>query len=274
MKPKILLVFSFILFTHGLYAQTNGETVTAESIDADMQMHSCKQSERLENVRTIFRKMGAVDGDFAVDEKGRAANLYVTVKGRSEETIILGAHYDKVSDGCGAIDNWSGIVILANIYNAIKARNPEKTYIFAAFDKEEKGLIGSRAMARTIPKAEKPRYCAMVNMDSFGFNYPQVLSNASTKKLTKFARELADEVKMPFSEASLAGTADADSTSFVQIKIPAITFHGLSNKWPEYLHSSKDKIDNVNPTSVLIGFRFLSLFLERLDTKACDAFRE
>lgn len=272
MKLCTLLILLIPLLSGTVFTQTNGAAVTAESIDADMRMHSCKQSERLEGVRSIFRKMGAADADFVVEEK-RPANLYLTIKGRSEETIVVGAHYDKVREGCGAIDNWTGIVILANLFHAVKASNPEKTYIFAAFDKEEDGLLGSRAMARKIPKAEKPRYCSMVNIDSFGFSYPQVFSNVSTKKMTKFAGELAEEIKMPFSEASIEGAA-ADSSSFVQIKIPAITFTGLTNKWQEYLHSSKDKIDNVNPSSVLIGFRFVSLFLERLDPKACDAFRE
>ena len=263
----------FSLFTVAAFGQTNGDSVTVESIDADMQMHTCKQSKRQESVLEIFKKMGAADDDFVIEKKGRADNVYLTVKGRTEEKIIVGAHYDKVTEGCGAIDNWSGIVILANLYHAVKAKNPEKTFIFAAFDKEEEGLVGSGAMARKIPKEEKPQYCSMVNIDSFGFTYPQVLSNASTKKMTAFARELAAEVKMPFSEVSLDGSADADSTSFVRLKIPAITFHGLTDKWPEYLHSSKDKIQNVQMQSVLVGFRFTSLFLERIDAKACDAFR-
>jgi len=111
-------------------------------------------------------------------------------------------------------------------------------------------------------------------LDSFGFTYPQVLSNSSNAKMTKFAKELASEVKMPFADASLAGVADADSSSFLGKDIPAITFHGLSNKWPEYLHSSKDKLSNVNHQSVLVGYNFVALYLARVDPKPCDTFRK
>jgi hypothetical protein len=113
----------------------------------------------------------------------------------------------------------------------------------------------------------------MVNFDSFGFNYPQVLSNASSPRMTKLAKDLAKEVNMPFSEAAI-NNADADSSSFVEKDIPAITFHGLSNKWQEYLHSSKDKIENVNFQSVLIGYNFAYLFVSRIDQGACGMFRK
>jgi hypothetical protein len=79
---------------------------------------------------------------------------------------------------------------------------------------------------------------------------------------------------MPFSEASLAGTADADSSSFLNKEIPSITFHGMSNKWPDYLHSSKDKLEAINPQSVYIGYQFGALYLTRLDSKPCSAFRK
>lgn len=149
-----------------------------------------------------------------------------------------------------------------------------ETLVFVAFGKEEEGLVGSRAMANAIPKEGRLQYCAMVNLDSFGFAYPQVLSNASSPRMTSFAKELAAEVKMPFSEASLAGVADADSSSFLDKEIPSITFHGLSNKWPEYLHSSKDKLEAINAQSVLVGYRFGALFLNRLDPQPCSAFRK
>jgi len=239
-----------------------------------MQMHVCKNDERFEAVKNLFKKMGASDNDLKVENFDKVQNLTVTKKGKTNETIIVGAHYDKVNEGCGAIDNWTGLVIVANLYGTLRQYQTEKTYIFVAFGNEEKGLVGSEAMAKSIPKENRPQYCSMVNFDSFGFNYPQVLSNASSPKMTKFAKDLAKEVNMPFSEASLAGTADADSTSFVSKNIPAITFHGLSNKWLEYLHSSKDKIENVKPESVLVGYKFGYLFLTRLDQGTCDMFRK
>lgn len=275
MQNKILVASILAVFLSiSVAAQGPAVKVDVADITSEMQMHVCKNDERLDAVKNLFKKMGAADNDLKVENFNKVQNLTVTKKGKTDETIVVGAHYDKVNEGCGAIDNWTGLVIVANLYGTIRPYQTEKTYVFVAFGNEEKGLIGSEAMAKSIPKENRSQYCSMVNFDSFGFNYPQVLSNASSPKMTKFAKDLAKEVNMPFSEASLAGTADADSTSFVSKNIPAITFHGLSNKWQEYLHSSKDKIENVKPESVLVGYKFGYLFLTRLDQGTCDMFRK
>jgi Zn-dependent M28 family amino/carboxypeptidase len=274
MKLKFSAVAIFIaVFSISGLCQSGPSKVSVDDITAEMQMHVCKNEERLEAVKRLFKKMGATDEDLKVEKFGNVENLTVTKKGKSADTIIVGAHYDKVSDGCGAIDNWTGIVIITNLYGTIKNYQTEKTYVFTAFGNEEKGLVGSHAMAKAIPKENREQYCSMVNFDSFGFNYPQVLSNASSPKMTKLAKDLAKEVNMPFSEAAI-DNADADSSSFVEKDIPAITFHGLSNKWQEYLHSSKDKIENVNLQSVLIGYNFAYLFMSRIDQGACGMFRK
>jgi Predicted aminopeptidases len=274
MKLKLLFApVSIAVFSISGLCQSGPSKVSVDDISAEMQMHVCKNDERLEAVKRLFKKMGAAEEDFKLEKFGNVENLTITKKGKSTDTVIVGAHYDKVSDGCGAIDNWTGIVIVANLYGAMRNYQTEKTYIFTAFGNEEKGLVGSHAMVKAIPKENRSQYCSMVNFDSFGFNYPQVLSNASSPKMTKFAKDLAKEVNMPFSEAAISN-ADADSSSFVEKDIPAITFHGLSNKWQEYLHSSKDKIENVNFQSVLIGYNFAYLFVSRVDQGTCGMFRK
>jgi Zn-dependent M28 family amino/carboxypeptidase len=218
--------------------------------------------------------MGAAEADITAEKVKDVQNVVVNKKGKTAETVIIGAHYDKASDGCGAIDNWTGIVIVGNLYRSMRNADTEKTYIFVAFDKEEVGLVGSGVMASSIPKENRPSYCSMVNLDSFGFAYPQVLENASNPKMTAMAKDLAAELKMPFASASLAGMADADSSTFQAMGIPAITFHGLSNKWQHYLHSSNDKLENINSGSVAVGYNFLLQYLAKIDSAACGVFRD
>lgn len=263
-----------LICTVAAVTQTPPSTITDETIKADMLLHVCKNSDRLAAVKNLFKSKGAKEEEMKVENADNVENLIVTVTGKSEETIVIGAHYDKVSEGCGAIDNWTGLVVVANLYAAARKATPAKTLVFAAFGKEEQGLIGSAAMAKSIPKEKRTEVCSMLNFDSFGFTYPQVLTNSSNSRMTKFAEELAAEVKMPFSKASLAGAADADSTSFNAKDIPAITFHGLSGKWQEYLHSSKDKLENVNQQSVRVGYNFVSLYLSRVDASPCNIFRK
>jgi Iap family predicted aminopeptidase len=273
-KNIIAILFLAFSFVNTSFAQQSTVKIsTEEEIKEDIKLNVCKNNERLEAVKKLFQKMGAKESEIKVEKKKDVENLVVTKKGKTDEIIIIGAHYDKTSDGCGAIDNWTGIVILVNLFRTIKDFNTEKTYIFTAFGKEELGLLGSDEMARAIPKDKRAGYCAMVNFDSFGFTYPQVMRNVSDKQLMDLAKEVSTELKIPFGQAAIE-FASSDSESFRKQKIPAISIHGLSDKWQEYLHGTKDKIENVNSTSVYIGYRFALNFLAKIEASNCDAFRK
>ncbi|HEX8289245.1 MAG TPA: M20/M25/M40 family metallo-hydrolase [Pyrinomonadaceae bacterium] len=268
----LFLIFSFCVIC---FSQTEKVKLSTEQeLQEDLKLVPCKNEERLEAVKKLFQQMGAPEEDLKIEKFKSVENLIVTKKGKTDEIIVIGAHYDKVGDGCGAIDNWTGIVVLANLYRTLKSFTTEKTYVFAAFGKEEIGLVGSNAMAKAIPKEKRGGYCSMVNLDSFGLTYPQVLGNASNLKMTKMAKELATELKLPFAAASLSGTADTDSSSFIRNDIPAIAFHGLSDKWKNYLHNSKDKLENINTQSVFIGYRYVLGFVAKLDATECGFFRK
>lgn len=245
---------------------------TLEEIKAEFSSVPCKDAERLAAVKALFEKVGAPMSAVSVEKYKGVENLVVRKQGTSAESIVIGAHYDKVSDGCGAIDNWTGIVALAHLYETLKNAPLHKTIIFVAFGKEEKGLIGSRAMVEAIAKEQLGQYCAMINIDSLGLSAPQVLDNASSKKLRELAADVANEMKMPFSHASV-GNADADSSSFVRKKIPAITIHGLNIEWSSIIHSHSDQISKVNPVSVYLGYRLVLALVSRIDSSSCAAYR-
>lgn len=271
----ILTILLIAAFNSALTAQNAVPVLATENdLKEDLKLVPCKNSERLEGVKKFFQKMGAAENEISAEKIKGIQNVIVTKKGETDEIVIVGAHYDKVSEGCGAIDNWTGIVIIGNIYRTLRNVKAHKTYIFVAFDREETGLEGSAAMAKSIHKENRSSYCSMVNLDSFGFGYPQVLINASNSKMTATAKTLADELKMPFFTASLAGVADADSTSFNNKDIPAITFHGLSKDWPKYLHSSKDQLENINSGSVRVGYAFVIEYIKKIDTGSCGMFRK
>ena len=245
---------------------------TPEEIKAEFNSVPCKDGERLAAVRALFEKVGAPASELAVEKYQGVENLVIRKDGASAEKIVVGAHYDKVSEGCGAIDNWTGIVSLAHLYKTLKNVPLRKTIIFVAFGKEEKGLVGSRAMVDAIAKDELGQYCAMVNIDSLGLAAPQVLDNVSSKGLGELAAEVAKEMKVPFSHARV-GNADADSSSFLRRKIPAVTIHSLNNEWASILHSPRDQSSKVNPLSVYVGYRFVLALVSRLNESSCSAYR-
>lgn len=271
-KLGLSVVFLLIFLTNTAFTQES-KISTIDEIKEDIKANVCKNDERLEAVKKLFVKMGAPDEAIKIEKIKNAENLIVTHKGKSEETIIVGAHFDKVADGCGALDNWTGIVILANLYRTLRAFDTNKNFVFVAFGKEELGLIGSEEMARAIPKEKRINYCAMVNFDSFGLSFPQAMTNISDTKLIDLAEKTSDELKLRFAKAAIQN-ASSDSQSFRNQKIPAITIHGMSDKWQEFLHSSKDKVENVNAQSVYFGYRFGLNYLAKIEAKECGEFRK
>ncbi|MEW6208290.1 MAG: M20/M25/M40 family metallo-hydrolase [Acidobacteriota bacterium] len=269
----LLLTFAFISFSIALAAQqTPAGFSSEEQIKADLQSVPCKNEDRLGAVKSLFEKMGASPSEISIDKFKNVENLVIIKPGSSAEKIIIGAHYDKVSAGCGALDNWTGIVALAHIYKTLKPVSLNKTLVFVAFGKEESGLIGSTAMAGRINKEQVSEYCAMVNIDSLGLGAPQVADNMSSKKLLDATASLAKSMNMPFGHAIIAG-ADSDSSSFKAKKIPALTIHGLTNEWPQLLHSHNDRPSKINSTSVYLGYGLALALIYSIDKAACDAYR-
>lgn len=267
----IAQVIVLFVFAHQLVGQGSPSIIsTKESIEESVKTVPCKSEERLEAVKNLFAKIGAKPEDVVVEKfnKDRISNVVVTKKGKTDEKIIVGAHYDKTSEGCGAIDNWTGVSIIAHLYTTLSKIETQKTYIFVAFDQEEKGLLGSKEMVKSIPKENRQQYCSMINFDSFGFSAPFVLRNTSSPKLIQFAEKVAKDNNFKMVNVEIAG-ADADSSSFKSYDIPAITLSGLDNNWQNILHSSKDKLEKINMSSVYFGYRFGLVLLANLETNVC-----
>src|SRR5262245_50906103 len=93
---------------------------TPEQIQEDFARVPCKNKERLDAVRQLFEKMGAPPAELSVVKVKNAENLIVTMNGSEPGKIVFGAHYDLIEAGCGAIDNWSGIVAMAHAYRWVR----------------------------------------------------------------------------------------------------------------------------------------------------------
>ncbi len=267
----ILVVFSSL---PGVGAAQAAEIIysTQEQIYKDAVSGPCRDQERLEAVTALFKQAGAKEADIRIVEFKKGKNVVVTIPGSSEGHIVVGAHYDKADPGCGAIDNWTGVVILAHVYKTSRQIQPQRTVLFVGFGREEAGFEGSMAMVESIPKQERGSYCAMVNLDSFGLAIPQILSNVTTVALEKFTRTVAGKAKVQIASASV-GVANADSSSFMSKGIPAITLHGLSAHWPEIIHTAKDQPDRIQAASVYLGYVLALNLLAQLDNCDCNAFR-
>ena len=101
-----------------------------------------------------------------------------------DEYIVVGAHFDHLGTGgkgsssrkpdtvaihCGADDNASGTAALIELAEKFSASSDHlrRSLIFAAFDAEELGLLGSKAFMRNLP-VDSGSITAMINIDMIG----------------------------------------------------------------------------------------------------------
>jgi Zn-dependent M28 family amino/carboxypeptidase len=70
-------------------------------------------------------------------------------------TLVVGAHFDSVPAGPGAADNATGVaIVLAAARYLRDVPNRQHPVIFALFDQEELGLVGSKQYVKTLANVD------------------------------------------------------------------------------------------------------------------------
>jgi hypothetical protein len=195
-------------------------------------------------------------------EKTRATvnNVLAYLPGKTDEYIIIGAHYDHLGYGNvdslapsqigqihpGADDNASGtagVLELARLLAPQKGKL-QRGILFADFAGEELGLLGSAEWVKE-PTLPLDKAVAMINMDMIGRIKDEKVFIGGTGTGATF-KELLDEEKSksPFHiEYSASGYAASDHTSFVGKQIPVLFF--FSGLHSDY-HKPSDTWDKIN----------------------------
>lgn len=83
--------------------------------------------------------------EFEVD-KQKFKNLECTLKGKTNDIIILGAHYDSVTGSTGADDNGSGVATVMELARLSAKKQFRKTVRFVFFCNEEPPYFASKEM--------------------------------------------------------------------------------------------------------------------------------
>ena len=197
------------------------------------------------------------------------------------ETIVVGAHLDH--DGVdaqqriynGADDDGSGTVAVVEIAEAFAraaraGQKPRRTLVFALWNAEEKGLLGSRHFVRTpVPVRTKP--VLNLNLDMIGRNEEvpdpadqrfrglgridpattgnvlHILGYSYAPEVAKIAQSesapLGLALKTDYDHHALELIRRSDHWSFLQRRIPAIFF--TTGLHPDY-HTPQDDVAKIN----------------------------
>ena len=188
-------------------------------------------------------------------------NVLAYLPGKTEEYVILGAHYDHLGRGNfdslapsqigqihpGADDNASGtagLLELARLLGPMKGQL-QRGILFASFAGEELGLLGSAAWVKNSTKP-LDKAVAMLNMDMIGrikddkIYIGGVGTGSGFQNILEAAR---DDSHLKF-DYSQGGYASSDHTSFVTQKIPVLFF--FSGLHADY-HKPSDTWEKINP---------------------------
>src|SRR6185436_301314 len=177
---------------------------------------------------------------------------------------IVGAHFDHFG-GDGIVDNWSGAVLLPSLYSFLRKNPPRHTFEFIGFAAEEKGLLGSRAYLKSIPKGDRTQIAAGIFMDSLGMTPTKFWPNSSSEELVRAASILARALKQDFRGVNVDEVGTTDSMVFKDAKIPVLSLHSITQKtWP-LINGPKDLWPAISWKDYYDTHRLVSALLVYLD---------
>lgn len=171
-----------------------------------------------------------------------------------DEIVVIGAHYDHVGrdpDGTiynGANDNAAAVAVLLEIARLWQAQgfHPARSVLFAAWDAEEQGLIGSRYYV-SHPFNPLNHTKAMLNLDMDGVGEKLYIAGRGA-----MATQLQASAKFyNFATALDPEPGGSDHMSFYDAGIPASNLAIYPDSVLELAyHRPEDDIQHVMPASI------------------------
>ncbi len=242
-----------------------------------------------------FRRLGlsggAADGGYYQSFGGNYRNLLGILEGSDPELkseyIVVSAHYDHVGYGTyqnsygptgfihnGADDNASGTAgILEVIEGMVQLENrPRRSILFALWDAEEKGLLGSKHWLAN-PTVPLDQVEMMVNMDMIGRLRPQGLEVSGTRTGSGFRQLVGMQNRDTDLLIDFTWKIDdnSDHYPFYERGIPILMLHtGLHDEY----HRPSDDAHLINSEGMQnIGRLLLGILVEAANRDALPEFR-
>jgi len=199
-----------------------------------------------------------------------------------DKYVVVGAHYD--SWHSGAVDNCTAVGSLLQMVDATKDLDPAYTVIFAGWDAEEPGMIGSYAWLRRHPEIVAN---TVLNEN---LEMTSAVTYSGSTPITPVKLNLASGTLSPALNALLVGAAAKNL--FSPIIAPLTVYRALSGgliatdtegfygqgvqgfstaTTTPYYHTTQDTADKVDPTSLADVTSFLTTVLEDAQGVAPEA---
>ena len=213
--------------------------------------------------------------------KGKVAyNVCGIKKGKSDKTLAFTAHFDhigftnKKGDNVynGADDNASGVTTVVGIADYFKEKKPNFSMMFIAFNGEEKGMKGSKAIAENpAVHSEYQNINALLNFEmvatvsQFGPNALFMTGDEFSNLDELFNANAENGLKIfpdPYKGQQLFYRSD--NVMFVRKKIIAHSFSTVNMNTATHYHQLNDELSVVDFGNVTQIINNLSKTIEKL----------
>jgi aminopeptidase S len=209
------------------------------------------------------------------------ANVVATLPGKPDSrSLLLGAHYDRVAKGRGAVDNAASCAVLLDLIVRLKLKPLAETVTVVFFDLEELGLLGSRSYFQTHAGSALPAQA--MNFDIFGYGdtffvTPSKADGPLIASLQQAATELGFPVRsIPMTQypssdhrtMALAGVETLGVTLIDGTEIDSVITPGPAHsRILSLIHTDADTMDQIREQDMAKALPVLERTIRLLDSR-------
>jgi len=195
-----------------------------------------------------------LDADAELLGEVPVSNTIAAIPGveRSDEYVVLSAHFDSWDGASGATDNGTGTIVMMEAMRILRAVYPEprRTILVGHWSGEEQGLNGSRAFAEDHPEVVRGLQVLfnqdngtgrIVSISMMGFTgLAPIVSGWLEQLPTEITQHIALDVP------GTPATGGSDHASFVCHGVPALRLGSHEWDYRTYTwHTNRDTFDKV-----------------------------
>ncbi len=208
------------------------------------------------------------------ESKTLSQNVIADLPGRTDEWIVLSAHYDSTPLSHGAYDNMSGCIGLLGILEALKGKAPLRYGLrFVFCGSEEVGLLGSKAYTEAH-KEELDKVALNINLDMIGTYMGRFIACVTAEeKLVNYLEYMC--ALRGWGISARQDVYSSDSTPFADHGVPALSFARLAPRSQATIHNRYDTKELISEEQLIRDIAFLADFtLSMADAVKCPVSRE
>ena len=224
---------------------------------------------RLGALRTLFESFGCAGPNLVEEPTSlfRQPNLSCTLPGELADRVVVGARFDKASEGADQDDNWSAASLLPALHLSLSYHRRRHSFEFVAFSSGERGPVGSTSFVNSLDAERVRRIKAMVNIDGLGTGPLRAEVSHSDPELVCDFWATSELLGLPLRSTLAAAGPHGDSEPFRRAGIPVIDLTSRTRRDAAPDRTRRDPDDAVDEQAHHDNYRLIAAYLAMLDER-------